>query len=173
MRKVLVVVTACFSMAASAAGWEAGKGVSNDRATGANAHDVTFVARNSANGYGYRQYDLPIGFTFLPWAAPNFESSVYGVRLNLGWGRYDRTMGIDAGAFSHSRKFGGIAANFCGNWSDGDAAGLQVGFVNAGATVYGLQIGAVNVADRLCGVQIGFLNFNSAGIVLPVINAGW
>lgn len=174
MKKLLTVVflTAAFAACAQAK-WQAGQGIANDHATGRNARDVTFVARDAGNGYGYRQYALPIGVTVLPWSIPNFECSVYGVRFNFGWGRYDATYGIDWGAFSASQAFGGIGANLFGNYVTGETAGLQAGFVNIGNTdVYGLQVGAVNFAGRLHGVQIGFLNFNQAGIVLPLINAG-
>jgi len=166
-------VAALAALSLSAAGFEAGKGVANDHATGVHSRDVTFVQRGGGNGYGYRQYALPVGLTLLSWAPPNFESSVYGVRLNFGWGRYEQTWGLDAGAFSRSARFGGIAANLFGNWATADQSGLVAGLVNAGEEVNGLQVGAVNMAGRLRGVQIGFLNFNRAGIVFPVINIGW
>lgn len=163
----------CASVVCAQSQWQAGKGVSNDHADGRNAHDVTFVARDSLNGYGYRQYSMPAGLTVLPWSLPNFESSVYGIRLNLGWGRYAETYGLDAGIFSNSGEFGGIAANLIGNAVSGTCSGLQAGLVNVGREgVCGLQVGAVNFAGRLYGVQIGFLNFNRSGVVLPLINVG-
>jgi len=176
MRKLLFVclMSACAFVAKAEATWKAGQGVANDHATGANARDIPFVARDANAGYGYRQFGLPIGVTVLPWSIPNFESFVYGVRFNFGWGRYAETYGIDWGTFSNSGEFGGIAANVFGNYVTGRAAGFQAGFVNlCEGDVYGLQIGAVNVAGRLKGVQIGFLNFNRSGITLPLINAGF
>lgn len=175
MKKLLVVLlTVSAAIAANAqAKWQAGQGIANDHAAGANARDVTFVARDAGNGYGYRQYTTPIGLTVLPWSLPNFESFVYGLRLNFGWGGYAETYGIDGGLFSSSREFGGIALDLFGNYVTGGSAGLQAGLVNVGAEdVYGLQVGGVNFAGRLHGVQIGFLNFNRAGIVLPLINVG-
>ena len=174
MKKLVVVglVAACAAVASAA--WKPGEGIANDHATGGNTRDVTFVARDATNGYGYRQYALPIGLTCLGWSAPNFESSVYGVRFNFGWSKYENTYGLDGGLFSSTRgDFGGIAADFLGTTVSGTAAGIAVGLVNlAESDVYGLQIGAVNVAERLHGIQIGFLNFNNAGIVFPLINIG-
>ena len=85
---------------AHAARFEAGRGIANDRATGAGPNDVTFVTRGNGNEFGWRGWDLAIGGTILPWSIPNEESSVYGLRLNLGWGAYANTYGIDAGAGS-------------------------------------------------------------------------
>ncbi|MBO7721101.1 MAG: hypothetical protein J6T01_01700 [Kiritimatiellae bacterium] len=174
MKSLFGAICAAAVFTASADGWKAGEGVANDHAAGKNARDVSFVPRDSSNGYGYRQYALPIGLTFLPWSAPNFESSVYGVRFNFGWGSYAGTYGIDWGVFSRGVEFGGIGANVFGNHFAGDARGIDVGFVNvADGEACGVQIGAVNVAGRLRGLQIGFLNFNRSGIVFPLINFGW
>ena len=175
MQKVILtsVLAMGLALVADAAGWVAGQGVANDRATGANARDVTFVTRGGGNGYGWRQYNMPVGLTFLPWSFPNFESSVYGLRLNLGWGEYDGTYGLDAGVFSLRNNFGGISANFFGNCARAEATGLEIGAVNLAGTMRGLQIAFVNVAECLYGVQIGVLNFNASGITLPIINIGW
>lgn len=167
---------ASLSSAASAAGFEAGKGVANDLATGSNKRDVTFVERGGNNSYGWRSYDIAIGATVLPWAIPNEESSVYGLRLNFGWGSYMDTYGLDAGVFSATKRdFGGVAVNVFGNSADGTMGGIQIGLVNiAGGGAYGLQIGAVNFAGDLHGVQIGILNFNNTGLkCFPVVNAGF
>lgn len=173
MKRLLIACAAVgLSLAANAA-WKAGQGVANDRATGANDRDVTFVKRGAGDGYGWRQYALPIGVTFLPWSVPNFESSVYGLRINLGWGEYDGTYGLDSGVFSLRKSFGGISANLFGNYATEASAGLETGAVNIAGTMYGLQVGFVNFADSLYGVQIGFLNFNRAGIAFPMINVGW
>ena len=173
MKKLLMMGTACLMSVAVSAAWQTGTGIANDRATGTNDRDVTFVKRGAGDGYGWRQYSLPIGLTILPWSIPNFESSVYGLRINLGWGEYDGTYGLDSGVFSSRKAFGGISANLFGNYSEGISAGLETGAVNIAGTMYGLQVGFVNFADSLYGVQIGFLNFNRAGIVFPVINVGW
>ncbi len=159
-------------MTANAA-WQAGSGIANDRATGMNDRDVTFVKRGAGAGYGWRQYDLPIGLTVLPWSVPNFESSVYGLRFNFGWGEYDGTYGLDSGIFSARKNFGGISANIVGNYAMDSSSGIEIGSVNIAGTMRGLQVGLVNIADCLYGVQIGVLNFNQAGITFPVINVGW
>lgn len=173
MKKLLMMGTACLMSAAASAAWQAGQGIANDRATGANDRDVTFVKRGAGEGYGWRQYSLPIGLTILPWSVPNFESSVYGLRVNLGWGEYDGTYGLDAGVFSSRKTFGGISANFFGNYAADESMGLETGAVNIAGTMRGLQFGFVNFAERLYGVQIGVLNFNQSGITLPLINVGW
>ena len=173
MKKLLMTIAAGLAVASANAAWQAGKGIANDRATGANDRDVTFVVRGAGEEYGWRQYALPIGLTVLPWSLPNYESSVYGLRVNLGWGRYHGTYGLDAGVFSDRKSFGGISANLFGNFAEEDSSGIETGAVNIAGTMRGLQFGFVNVADRLYGVQIGVLNFNQSGITLPIINIGW
>lgn len=86
MRKLLTagLLSACAFAASAEVVWKAGEGVANDHATGANARDVSFVARDASTGYGYRQYTLPIGVTVLAWSVPNFECFVSGVRFNFG-----------------------------------------------------------------------------------------
>ena len=161
---------------ASAARFEAGKGVANDRATGAGPNDVTFVVRGNGNDYGWRGWDMALGGTFLPWSIPNEESNIYGARLNLGWGAYANTYGLDAGAFSSTtHDFGGIAANLCGNVVGESMGGIQVGAVNiVRGSASGLQIAFVNFAEDLHGVQIGVLNFNNSGCrCFPVVNVGF
>ena len=119
---------------------------------------------------------MAIGGTILPWSVPNEESNVYGFRLNLGWGSYASTYGLDVGAFSSCTKnFGGIAVNLCGNVAGETMGGLQIGAVNVvRGRAYGLQIAFVNFAEDLHGVQIGGLNFNNSGLrCFPIINAGF
>lgn len=173
MRKMLTMGAVCLLSIAASAAWQAGSGIANDRATGANERDVTFVKRGAGDGYGWRQYSLPIGLTVLPWSIPNFESSVYGLRVNLGWGEYNGTYGLDAGVFSSRKSFGGVSANFFGNYASDMSAGIEIGAVNIAGTMRGLQIGFVNFAECLYGIQIGVLNFNQTGIAFPIINIGW
>lgn len=171
MKKVAIASILAVVASAALAQLRPGEGVANDHATGINERDVVFVQRGGGNAYGYRSYDMAIGFTFLPWAVPNFESSVKGLRLNLGWGSYAGTYGLDVGAFSNAGDFAGIAGNFLGNFVEGDAAGLQVGLVNVvGRDMAGLQIGLVNYTSHLSGVQIGLLNFATQQWTLPIIN---
>jgi len=168
--------TVSLSSAASAAGFEAGKGVANDLATGSNKRDVTFVERGGNNSYGWRSYDIAVGVTVLPWSIPNEECSVYGLRFNFGWGSYVDTYGLDFGLFSATaRDFGGFTANVLGNSVDARMGGVQIGLVNiVRGSAYGLQVGAVNFAEDLHGVQIGVLNFNNTGLkCFPIINVGF
>lgn len=163
-----------FAAQSAMAQFRLGEGVANDHASGGNARDVVFIARGGENVYGYRSYTTAIGLTLLPWAIPNEESSVKGLRLNWGWGHYAETYGVDVGLFSNSGSFGGIAGNFLGNAVANDAAGLQVGLVNvAGRTVSGVQIGMVNYAERLQGVQLGLLNMARTQWTLPILNIAW
>jgi len=107
-------------------------------------------------------------------AAPNFESTVKGVRFNFGWGSYDGTYGFDCGVFSSSGDFGGIAIDWFGSYAECDAAGIQIGLANVvGGTAHGLQIGLVNHVHHLNGVQIGLLNFATSQWTLPIINVAW
>ena len=172
--KRFAVAALCGGMAlAAAAQWRPGTGVANDRVRGTRPHDVTFVARGGGNGYGYRDYDVAVGLTVLPWSCPNFESRVKGVRFNFGWGRYAGTHGVDTGLFSRSDDFDGVAVNLLGNYSAGDADGIQVGLVNVAGRARGLQVGLVNHVGRLEGVQIGLLNFATSQWTLPILNAAW
>ena len=176
MRKLLaiVVLSVAATLCAEAAGFQPGKGVANTPATG--DKNVTFVARGNGNQYGWRGWDMAIGATILPWSLPNNESNVYGLRLNLGWGKYANTYGLDAGAFSATDfNFGGIAANLVGNYVGSTMGGLQVGALNfVNGAVYGVQVGFVNFAEDLNGVQIGVLNYNASGVYcLPIINVGF
>ena len=178
MKKLVfaIALCACVAQSSLAARFEAGRGVANDRARGHGPNDVTFVTRGNGNAYGWRGWDMAIGGTILPWSIPNEESNVYGLRLNLGWGEYANTYGIDAGAFSAvAHDFGGIAANLCGNVVGETMGGIQVGAVNiVRGRAYGLQIAFVNFAEDLHGVQIGGLNFNNTGIrCFPIINVGF
>ena len=178
LQKTLLSVCAAagIASAASAAGFEAGQGVANDLATGANERDVTFIERGGNNSYGWRSYDIAIGVTVLPWSIPNEESSVYGLRFNFGWGAYMDMYGLDSGVFSDTtRNFGGFSATLFGNRVGGLVKGVQIGLVNiAQDSAYGLQIGAVNFAEDLHGVQIGVLNFNNTGLkCFPIMNIGF
>jgi len=175
MRKLFCAAFAAVASTLAAFGQEtfrAGEGVANDH-----SGNVSFVPRGGGNEYGYgigRQYVTPLGLTLLAWDMPNSFSVVKGLRLNLGCGRFERTYGVDAGLFSKSGDFCGVAANAVGNFSERDATGLQCGLVNLAVdSVQGVQIGLFNRARRLYGVQIGLINVNSCGIVFPIMNVGW
>ena len=173
MKIGLAFAIVCAAFAATAQ-FQPGQGVANDHARGGNARDVVFVERGGGNPYGYRSYDTAIGLTVLPWSFPNSESSVKGLRLNLGWGYYAGTYGLDLGAFSSAGAFRGLGANLIGHYADHDAKGLQIGLVNVtDQCAVGLQIGLVNYVGRLEGVQIGLLNFATSQWTMPIINIGW
>jgi len=150
-----------------------GSGVANDHAVGTRPTDVEFVQRGGGNGYGYVSYNTAIGATFLPWSLPNFESTVKGVRFNLGWGSHVGMYGLDTGLFGTSESFRGVSATVLGAFTR-DAKGVEIGLVNVtdGHTA-GLQIGLVNATESLCGVQIGLLNFAWSQWSIPIINAAF
>lgn len=173
MKRILFAVMSMVAVAAFAQEtFRAGEGVANG--VGGN---VTYVQRGGGCDYGYgggTQYFTPIGLTLLAWDIPNSMSIVYGLRLNLGCGRFERTNGIDLGLFSKSGDSCGVAANLIGNFCERDADGLQVGVVNmVDGDVNGVQVGLVNKARRLRGVQIGLVNFNPSGISFPIVNCGF
>lgn len=174
MKKVaLVSFVAAAALAVSAQEtFRAGEGVANG--VGSN---VTWAPRGAGNDYGYgggTQYHTPLGLTLLAWDIPNSMSVVCGLRANLGCGRFERTYGIDLGAFSKSGETVGVAGNIVGNFCERDADGLLVGVVNmVDGDMNGVQIGLVNKASRLRGVQIGLINFNPSGISFPILNCGF
>lgn len=171
--KIAALAVVLATAAAASAQFQPGAGVANDPVNGSNPQDVVFVARGAGNPYGYRSYDTPIGLTVLPWAAPNFESSVKGVRFNFGWGHHVAMYGLDTGLFGVSDDFAGISATILGSYTR-DAAGIQVGLVNVvDGETRGLQLGLVNYTERLVGVQIGLINFAATQLTLPIINVGW
>jgi len=173
MKSLMCVLGAvALFLPSSAETWKAGEGVANQR-----VGNITFAQRGAGTDYGYgggRQYYTPVGLTLLAWDIPNSMSAVYGLRLNLGCGCFERTYGVDLGVFSRSGDFCGVAANLVGNFSERNAEGLQVGLVNmVEDEVDGVQIGLVNKAGRLRGVQIGLVNFNPSGISFPILNCGF
>ena len=149
-------------------------GVANDHGERGTSRDIQFVPRSTETGYGYRSYVTGLGFTVLPWSFPNYESSVYGLRTNLGWGYYRESVGLDSGLFSHAGSCSALQINVFGNLTDQDSDGLHIGLVNVvGKRQRGLQIGLVNYADYLQGVQIGLLNFTGRQCCLPLLNIAW
>lgn len=151
-----------------------GNGPANDQGQYHRAQDVSFIPRNSENGYGYRNGFIPVGFTFLPWVIPNHEYSMYGFRLNLGWAAYREMIGLDTGVFSLSGDAAGIQVNLFGNATAHDMQGLEIGLVNvAGRKEQGLQIGLVNYAQHLEGVQIGLINIAREQWTLPILNVAF
>ncbi len=176
MKATIAMAFAAAALAAGAQVLTPTTGVANDYGTQpgpANNH-VVFEPRSASTGYGYEDGMTVVGFTFLPWAAPNSSWDVHGVRLNFGWGRHREMIGLDTGFFGASEYFGGLSATVIGNHSAGDADGVLLGVVNVvDARVRGIQLGLVNYAGDLKGLQVGLLNFNTAGIFFPVINLGF
>lgn len=173
MKKIIFAVLSvslCFAVSA-AQEWAPGRGLANEPARG--SANIEFSVRDNDHGYGWNQYNLPVGVTVLPWAIPNCESSVYGLRLDFGWGKYENTWGLGTGLFCRSADFRGLSVTAFGNWSV-ESSGIQAGLANVADIQNGLFIGLVNATGRLRGVQLGFLNFNAAGLpCFPLINAGW
>ena len=173
MKTKTLSFTLALAVFSASAALKPGEGVANDHALGDKPTDVAFVQRGGGNSYGYRSYDVPVGLTVLNWAAPNFESTVKGMRFNFGWGHHAGMYGLDTGTFGVSDDFAGVAATVFGNYT-GNAVGLQVGLVNVvDGDASGVQIGLVNYTERLVGVQIGLLNFARSQWSLPILNIAW
>ena len=117
----------------------------------------------------------PIGLSILsyPMQIPLADHSVFGVMLNVGYGRVDNVYPLEVGLFNQVLgNMGGVQAGVC-NFTE-DLYGFQLGIANIGTDVYGFQLGLVNVADRLHGIQIGLINVNAAGTVFfPFLNVGF
>ena len=176
MKKAIFAMAIAAAVSASAQVLTPETGVANDYGQQPELRGVHVVyqPRSAATGYGYDDGMTVVGFTFLPWAAPNSSWDVHGVRLNFGWGRHREMVGLDTGFFGASEYFGGLSATVIGNHTSGDADGVMLGIVNVVDTrLRGVQLGLVNYAGDLKGVQIGLLNFNTSGIFFPVVNAGF
>ena len=175
-RIIIAIFCICGILAAQQANeLKLGSGVANDNAPKkAGDSRIDFVARGQDSDYGYRGYTLPIGGTFLPWAIPNEESYVNGLRLNFGWGSYKETNGLDLGLFSAGDKHAVLGINVFGHYSTEYACGWEIGLVNvSNGTMAGLQTGLVNYADTLYGVQIGLINIARTQWSIPIINICW
>ena len=117
----------------------------------------------------------PIGLSLLsyPMQIPTVEHSVFGVMLDIGYGRVDNVYPLEVGLFNQVLgTMGGIQVG-ASNFTE-DVYGLQLGIANISVEAYGIQLGLVNVADHLHGLQVGLVNVNKAGTVFfPVINLGF
>ena len=83
-RNMILALSAMTASVGIAAGFEAGKGVANDLATGANQRDVTFIERGGNNSYGWQSYDIVLGVTVLPKAASTASGSTSaGARMSI------------------------------------------------------------------------------------------
>lgn len=177
MKKTMIAIAAAVTAAMlDAQVLTPGTGVANDHGQQPELNDVhvVFQPRSAETGYGYDDGMTVVGLTFLPWAVPNSSWDVHGVRLNFGWGRHREVIGLDTGFFGASDYFGGLSATVFGNFTTGNADGVQLGIVNVvDSRVRGIQFGLVNYAGDLKGLQIGLLNFNTTGIFFPVLNLGF
>ena len=172
---IFTILCVCGILAAQQTSLQLGSGVANEGVVPGKADTrVNFSARSAENGYGYRGYTVPIGMTILPWALPNHESYVNGLRLNFGWGSYKETAGLDLGLFSAGEDHRFLGINAFGHYSKNNAYGCEIGLVNVtGGEMAGLQVGLVNYADTLYGVQIGLINIARTQWCIPIINICW
>lgn len=132
--------------------------------------------------------------------APDTEKSIYGMRINLGWGVHKEVYGIDFGVAGNTttHSFAGLQAAGGFNWNHGKtlitglqmAAGLNfnngksriigaqvaaLGNINKGdAYIVGAQLSAIGNWGRnhIRGVQVGVYNRARTvkGIQVGIIN---
>ena len=77
---------ACLALAAHADRFEAGKGVANERATGAGPNDVTFVSRGVDGPYGYGVVNAARRLRGMQIGLANFnEAGIFFPILNFGF----------------------------------------------------------------------------------------
>ena len=119
---------------------------------------------------------FPLGLSLVapPVQLPSHSHSLFGVMVNVGYGRMRDVYLLDVGlANDASHNMMGLevgAVNFAGT-----TYGAQVGAYNETETLYGVQVGVVNFTGDLNGLQIGLLNFSPSGgaRVLPILNFGF
>ena len=99
-----------------------------------------------------------------PIQAPDEDWSIYGLRLNIGYGEHREVFGVDTGvAGGVTERLQGLQVNFLVNYDQGDSQALQIaGLFNYNAgTFHGLAIaGLVNLAQdskEALGIQIAFI----------------
>ena len=172
---IFTILCVCGILAAQQTSLQLGGGVANEGVVPGNKDTrVNFCARCTESGYGYRGYTVPIGMTIFLKALPNQESDVNGLRLNIGWGSYKKTIGLDLGLFSAGEDHIVLGINAVGHYSKNNACGCEIGLVNVtGGEMAGLQVGLVNYADTLYGVQIGLVNIAKTQWCIPIINICW
>lgn len=117
----------------------------------------------------------PLGLALLanPMQIPSEAHSVYGVMLNVGYGKMENVYLLEAGLFNQVvDTMAGVQAGVSNR--DGVFYGLQAGVANVCDEVYGIQVGLVNVAWKLHGIQLGLVNVNVGGTpFFPIINVGF
>lgn len=137
------------------------------------------VLTNKFDPPSWRYYDTswtPFQFSFIyPHQLFSSGVDVFGVRLNLIYGRSENLFGWDMGLINE------IDDDLFGfQWGVYNASknvyGIQYGLLNTSRTVYGIQIGLINVCDQLTGLQIGILNFHTGSQsfpFFPIVNIGF
>ena len=114
------------------------------------------------------------------------EDSIFGLRLNLLYGRNAAVTGLDSGLVNHTRVSGGAQVGIVGitdarfvGWQDNivsvsreSLAGAQTGLVAIASQLQGLQGGAVTIGQSVEGFQYGLVNYAKAvrGFQLGLIN---
>ncbi len=103
-------------------------------------------------------------------------NGVYGLQSSLLFNSAVQVRGFQATlGLNVADDISGMQASLLAN--HGDGFGLQAAILFNGTSdsgeFAGCQIGLFNYAKRLYGFQIGLLNYNAAGLLLPLINAGW
>lgn len=121
---------------------------------------------------------MPLGFAFLyPIQIPFAHTPVYGLSINVLYGKHHRIYGLAAGLASHveERMYGAQVGFY--NSSLGEVWGMQAGVINQANEVRGVQFGLVNDCAVLKGVQIGLINRVRTRTTLngwvPIINVGF
>lgn len=134
-------------------------------------------------------YWTPIDLSlFTPAELPWCSDAVYGLRVDVIYGRTSSFCGLDIGIANHVRgDAAGIQVGEC-NFVTGRLDGLQVAAANFvryefnGVQVgyfnrsyqegNGVQIGVMNMADDFCGVQVGLVNIirDSSLAFSPIVN---
>jgi hypothetical protein len=71
------------------------------------------------------------------------DYSVYGLRVNLLYGKNEAVWGLDLGV---------------ANTSPGGVRGIQAGLINGPGHLAGVGVGGINSADRVDGLQAGLMS---------------
>ncbi len=129
------------------------------------------AAQEAERAQGFTPFMLGI---VTPVQVPSAAWDVYGLRIDLIYGRCQTLYGLDVGLVNHVQggmkglQIGGVVSLV-----EGSATGLQTGLVNLGLGGFnGMQIGGVNYAERARAFQIGVYNGadHIHGVQLGVIN---
>lgn len=111
---------------------------------------------------GSKPFQIVVAAVALPPAR-----SVYGVAVNLGWGKLEDLRGVQAGLVNQvdSSQYG-VQAGLLN--LGGDQRGIQAGVVSTAISSRGIQAGVVNLTGPLRGIQAGVLNLAGESTSLQV-----